>query len=94
VVFAALSGLCLYAGVVLVAVLWNSRLADLLRDNVAQPWREAIIVVAILLLLFPIYYPTARKLRARLQRPQTSTVPATPTTARTPSALEQPTRPG
>lgn len=62
-----LSGACLYAGVVLAVVLWNSQLGDLLRDNVAQPWRTAIIVIAIALLIFPIYYSPTRKLIAKLR---------------------------
>jgi putative peptide zinc metalloprotease protein len=68
VVFALLSGVCLYAGVVMVAILWNSRLGDLLRDHVAQPWRTVIVTAGIALLLFPIYYPPLRKLRARLAK--------------------------
>lgn len=67
VLFAALSGLSLYAGVMLAAVLWNSRLGALLRDNVAEPWRTAIVVIVIALLLFPIYYPASRKVAAWLR---------------------------
>jgi putative peptide zinc metalloprotease protein len=68
VIFAVTSMICLYAMVVLAVLLWNSRLGDLLRDHVDQPWRTVVVIAVIALLVFPIYYPLVRSLRSRLHK--------------------------
>lgn len=67
-VFAVTSALCLYAMLVLAVVLWNSRLGELLQAHVHQPWRTGLVVVAIALLVFPVWYPLARRVAARRRR--------------------------
>lgn len=75
VVFAVASAGCLYAGLALAVVAWNSRLGQLLAQVVPQPWLTVLVVAALVLLLFPIWYPRARARRARRRSPG-SPVPA------------------
>jgi putative peptide zinc metalloprotease protein len=70
--FAATSMLCLYAMVGLAVLLWDSRLGDLLRGHVDQPWRTMTVVAVIGLLLFPIYFPLLRKVGAAANRRRTA----------------------
>ncbi|MFC4943828.1 PqqD family peptide modification chaperone [Pseudonocardia sp. GCM10023141] len=81
VVFAVASGICLYAGLGLAVVAWNSRLGELLAQVVPQPWLTVVVVAVLVLLLFPIWYPRVRALRAR-RRNLSSAVPGVAAAAR------------
>lgn len=80
VVFAVLSAVCLYAMLGLAVVMWNSRLGDLGRAYVPQPWLTVLVVIALAVLLFPVWYGPARKLTRRLRdrRVRTGTTTAAP----------------
>lgn len=55
--------------------MWNSRLGDLLRMIVPDPFATTVIVVAVALLIFPIWYLPARTLPARVRRRHAARVP-------------------
>jgi putative peptide zinc metalloprotease protein len=65
VIFAVLSAVCLYAGLALAVIAWDSRLGQLLADTVPQPWLAILIGAVLALLLFPIWFPRVRALRNR-----------------------------
>lgn len=64
-VFAVASMISLYAGLALAVVAWNSRLGRFFADAVPQPWLGVLVGALLALLLFPIWYPLLRKVRAR-----------------------------
>jgi putative peptide zinc metalloprotease protein len=64
-VFAVASMISLYVGLALAVVAWNSRLGRFFADAVPQPWLGVLVGALLALLLFPIWYPLARKLRSR-----------------------------
>ena len=71
-VFALLSVVCLWGMLAMSALTWNSRLGNLARDHVPQPWLTVLVVAALLVLLFPVWYgrvrTLVRKVRARRSR--------------------------
>jgi putative peptide zinc metalloprotease protein len=66
--FGLLSIICLYGFLSLSILTWNSRIGELLRSTVDQPWLGIIVALVLALVLFPIWYPKARALASRWRR--------------------------
>lgn len=66
--FAIASMLCLYAMVVLAVQMWNSRLSALVVDHLGQPWTTMVVIAAIAVIVFPVWYPVARRISAIVMR--------------------------
>ncbi|MFC4943150.1 PqqD family peptide modification chaperone [Pseudonocardia sp. GCM10023141] len=74
-VFAAASAICLYAGLGLAIVAWNSRLGQFFAALVPQPWLTVAVTAGLALLLFPVWYPRVRALAARRRDRRAATPP-------------------
>lgn len=66
--FAVASMVCLYAMLVLAVQMWNSKLSALLVGYLGKPLTAVVVIAAIALLIFPVWYPLARRIAAFVRR--------------------------
>lgn len=52
----------------LAVVLWRARLSGVIRDHVASPFWQVLVVAGMLLVLFPVWYGPAGRVRRALRR--------------------------
>lgn len=95
--FGLLSTVCLWAMLAMSVLTWNSRLGDLAREHVPQPWLTVLVVAVLLLILFPAWYGRVRALTAKLRSRRRAGAPEVPAVAvavaddqRAPSVVAEP----
>lgn len=68
VIFAALSAVCLYCMLGLAVLTWNSRIGNVAHQLVPQPWLTVLVALVLAVLMFPVWFPWARRQVARIRR--------------------------